>query len=193
MPEPIHIVSGLPRSGTSLMMSMLEAGGLTPLVDAHRPADEDNPKGYYELEDVKRLDRDAGFVPAARGHVVKVISELLRHLPEGERYRVVFMRRDLDEVLASQRRMLERRKEPVPSDEAQAELRRGFILHIEEVEALVRSRDDMEVLWISYNRLMSDPERMAERVQGFLQRELDVGAMIARVDPSLYRQRVMRS
>lgn len=191
--DPIHVVSGLPRSGTSLMMSMLDAGGLPPLVDDLRAPDEDNPKGYYELEQVKQLPTSAEFVRGARGRAVKVISELLRHLPDSERYRVIFMRRELDEVLASQRRMLERRGEGTPSEAAQAELRRGFILHIESVEAMFRARSEMEVLYVSYNRLMADPERQAARVAAFVEAELDVQRMVSRVDPSLYRQRTERS
>lgn len=189
MVEPIFVVSGLPRSGTSLMMSMLEAGGLELVVDHQRTPDEDNPRGYYELEDVKRLSEDASFIDEWPGRAVKVISELLQHLPEGHRYRIIFMRRDLDEVLASQARMLERRGEPVPSEDAQAEMRRGFILHLEEVERYVRARDDVDVLWVSYNRLMADPEKMAGRVARFVDRPLEIGPMVARVDPALYRHR----
>ena len=110
--EFITVVSGLPRSGTSMMMKMLEAGGIPPVTDELRTADEDNPKGYYEFERVKAMDQgDTSWVVGARGKVVKVISALLKHLPPGEQYRVVFVRRNMPEILASQRKMLIHRGE----------------------------------------------------------------------------------
>ena len=102
----IAIVSGLPRSGTSMLMKMLEAGGLKPLTDRVRAADEDNPKGYYEFERVKRLEKDKEWLPEARGRAVKIISMLLKHLPPGFSYKILFMLRSMDEVLASQTQML---------------------------------------------------------------------------------------
>ena len=120
--EPITIVSGLPRSGTSMMMKMLEAGGMPVLTDSWRSADEDNPKGYYEFERVKQIKTDQAWLPQAQGKVVKMISELLQYLPPIYCYRVIFMRRKLEETLASQRQMLQRRGEPAPvvSDESLA-------------------------------------------------------------------------
>src|SRR5579872_1312474 len=114
----VTIVSGLPRSGTSMMLRMLAAGGLPILTDGVRTPDEDNPHGYLEWEGVKSLARDASWVASARGKGVKVIYYWLRDLPRDCRYRVIFMRRDLDEVLASQAAMLERRgvREPRPDD-----------------------------------------------------------------------------
>ena len=104
--DEIVVVSGLPRSGTSMMMKMLEAGGLTPLTDGQREADEDNLGGYYEFEQVKKMAQDSGWLEEARGKVVKVISRLLYDLPKTYHYRVIFMQRHLDEVLASQQQML---------------------------------------------------------------------------------------
>ena len=102
----VVVVSGLPRSGTSLMMQMLEAGGVPILTDGERACDADNPKGYYEYEPVKALQNgDSDWLDKAEGKAVKVISFLLRHLPQKHRYRVVFMNRNLDEVLASQEKM----------------------------------------------------------------------------------------
>src|SRR5687767_8101595 len=109
MNQEIFVVSGLPRSGTSMMMNMLRAGGLELLVDDRRTSDEDNPEGYFELEAVKKTHLDSSWVDAAPGKLVKVVSEHLRQLPSTHTYRVVFMRRKLDEVLASQRQMLIRR------------------------------------------------------------------------------------
>src|SRR5687768_1736541 len=109
--DVITVVSGLPRSGTSMMMKMLEAGGLEPVVDHVRKPDEDNPKGYYEFERVKALENDREWLPEAKGKFVKVISMLLRHLPADHRFKVIFMQRNMPEVLASQKKMLVRRGE----------------------------------------------------------------------------------
>ena len=112
MDSEIIIVSGLPRCGTSLMMQMLVQGGFEAVTDHIRAADTDNPRGYYELEKVKKLKEDASWLPETRGKVVKMVSQLLFDLPAGERYRVIFMQRDLDEMLASQEKMLERLNRP---------------------------------------------------------------------------------
>src|SRR5262245_12295550 len=107
--DAITIVSGLPRSGTSMMMSMLEAGGLGALTDGIRAADEDNPKGYYEFERVKKIKQDTAWLADAKGRVVKMISQLLLDLPAAYQYRIIFMRRNIDEILASQKQMMVRR------------------------------------------------------------------------------------
>lgn len=186
-PETITVVSGLPRSGTSMMMRALAAGGLPVLADGLRQADEDNPHGYFELESVKRTVRDASWIAEARGKVVKVIARLLVDLPPGERFKVVFMRRDLDEVLRSQRKMLERRCEPEgPPDE---EMRRLLLVHVLETEDWLRTRPEMETLYVSYNRMVAEPRPQAERLNQFFGGALDLERMVAAVDASLYRQR----
>jgi hypothetical protein len=187
MKDTITVVSGLPRSGTSMMMRVLEAGGLPVLADGQREADEDNPHGYFELEQVKRTLKDPSWIAEARGKVVKVIAALLLDLPAGERYKVVFMRRDLDEVLRSQRKMLQRRGEPEgPPDE---EMRRLLLVHVLETEDWLRNRADIETLFVSYNRMVSDPRPEAERVNRFFGQGLQLERMVAAVDASLYRQR----
>lgn len=187
-PETIVIVSGLPRSGTSMMMKMLEAGGLELLTDGIRAADEDNPQGYYEFEQVKQIERDKSWLPAARGKAVKMISALLRHLPEGYRYKVIFMQRAMPEVLASQRQMLIRRGEDPDkvSDERMAEL---FSKHLEQVEAWLAQQPHFETLYVSYNEMLADPEPHAQRINAFLGGGLDVERMVNVIDPNLYRQR----
>ncbi|MEQ9498872.1 MAG: sulfotransferase domain-containing protein [Deltaproteobacteria bacterium] len=188
MSEPITIVSGLPRSGTSLMMRMLEAAGLGVVSDGERAADDDNPRGYYELERVKKLPDDVGWLPECEGKAVKVISRLMMMLPEGGyRYRVIFMRRNLDEILRSQKKMLERRGEDESFEDA--EMKKNFILHVGEIEAFVAGRDDFEVLFVNYNRLMSDPAKQIQRVAEFLGRGDRIDDMTAVVEPGLYRQR----
>jgi hypothetical protein len=186
--ETIAIVSGLPRSGTSLMMGMLEAGGMDLLVDGIRTADEDNPKGYYEFERVKQIDTDQDWLEDAKGKAVKMIGELLRRLPSTYTYKVIFMRRQMEEILASQRQMLIRRGEPTDavSDEDMA---RMFGRHLEQVEAWIASQPKVDALYVSYNDLLADPEPHARRINEFLGGTLDLDAMVDVVDHSLYRQR----
>jgi hypothetical protein len=184
----VTVVSGLPRSGTSMLMRMLEAGGIPAVTDGRRGADEDNPRGYYELEAVKRLPEDGEWLGSARGKAVKAVSALLEKLPTGPRYRVLFLERTLAEVLASQRRMLERRGEPtdrVP-DERMAEL---FRRHVDAVLERARARADMDLLVVAHQEVLASPREAARRIDGFLGGGLDLGAMAAAVDPSLWRQR----
>jgi hypothetical protein len=185
--DTVIVVSGLPRSGTSMMMRALQAGGIPVLADGQREADEDNPHGYFELESVKRTVRDPSWVAQARGKVVKVIARLLPDLPAGQPFKVVFMRRELDEVLRSQRKMLERRGEPEgPPDE---EMRRLLLGHVIETEDWLRTRPEMETLFVSYNRMVQEPRPQAQRINHFLGDALDVDRMVSAVDASLYRQR----
>jgi hypothetical protein len=170
-----------------MMMKMLEAGGLQPVIDGFREADEDNPKGYYELEAVKRTKQDPSWVPEARGKVVKVISQLLQDLPTDERYKVVFMRRQLDEVLASQQKMLVRRDEEDESTDG--DMKDMFASHVEEIEGWMRAAEHLDVLFVSYNRMQSDSESQIARVCKFMGADLDAGKMATIIDPALYRQR----
>ena len=186
--DMIAIVSGLPRSGTSMMMKMLEAGGMSVLTDDIRTADEDNPKGYYEFEQVKQIEHDTAWLPEARARVVKMIAALLKHLPPSHTYKVIFMQRKIEEVLASQRQMLVRRGEPTNrvSDEKMADL---FGRHLEQVEAWLDAQPNMEVLYVHYSDVLTNPAGQAERVNRFLGNILDVDKMAGVVDPGLYRQR----
>jgi len=187
--EPIVIVSGLPRSGTSMMMKMLEAGGLSVLTDSIRQADIDNPKGYYEYERVKNLEKetDKSYVREARGKVLKVISFLLKDLPDDNFYRVVFMRRHLDEVIASQNKMLDRRGEDAIEDrETMAEAYRN---HLAAVKILVRKRPNLEMLEFRYDEAVKNPKEAARMVNAFLGGKLDERAMAAVIDGELYRNR----
>ena len=187
-PREIGIVSGLPRSGTSMMMKMLEAGGLSVVVDGIRRADIDNPKGYYEFEKVKQIKDDATWIPGTRGKVFKMVSLLLYHLPIDERYRVVLMRRDTDEILASERKMLERLgKDPDhASDRRMAEI---FRKHLDHLGQWIRKQPHIEYLEVSYNEVLADPGAVLPGVAAFFGGDLDLEPMVAVVDPSLYRNR----
>jgi len=185
---PITIVSGLPRSGTSMAMKMLEAGGIEPLTDHIRTADVDNPKGYYEFERAKKLrEGDFAWLPQAEGKAVKVIAALLTHLPSGYEYRVLFMHRKIEEVLASQARMLENRgEESKVADATMAEL---FEKHLQQVRAWMNNQPNLRYLDLDYNATLVDPETHVRQVNQFLGLNLDEGKMMAVIDPNLYRQR----
>jgi hypothetical protein len=186
---PVTIVSGLPRSGTSMMMRMLEAGGMTPLMDGERTADTDNPKGYYELERVKRLPQgDYGWLEEARGKVVKIISALLIQLPASYRYRVIFMRRALPEILASQRKMLTHREED-PDRLSDEQLTDMYDRHLESTFSWMTERPNVEYIETSFNDMLGDPAPTVQRLLQFLGEPLDRARMESVVDPKLYRQR----
>lgn len=186
--SPIYVVSGLPRSGTSMMMRMLTAGGLPALVDERRAADSDNPRGYFELDAVKGSASDTSWVRDAPGKVVKVISYLLRHLPTEHRYRVIFMRRELDQVVRSQRVMLDRLGSQVEHDDAEA--RRLLAEHLVDIETWLETAPHVRMCGVSHARVMSEPRAQAERIAKFLERDdLDLDAMASSVEPALWRQR----
>ncbi len=191
-PPEVFVVSGLPRSGTSMMMKMLEAGGVPALTDGIRLADTDNPKGYYELEQIKDLAKqvDKSWLKDAAGHCVKVISELLIELPPFCRYRVIFMNRDLHEIIASQNRMLQRRgEEKADDDEAMIDL---FSRHLGKIKDWLRRQSHFRILYLDYGGVLEDPPGNARQVKEFLGLDLDIELMAAVCDPALYRNRRSR-
>jgi sulfotransferase family protein len=187
---PIIVVSGLPRSGTSMTMNMLEAGGLPLVTDRARAADAGNPAGYFEFEAVKQLDRnsDRAWLRTARGKGVKVISWLLTWLPETYDYRVILMQRDLDEVIASQNALLRLRGES-PLIEDAAGMRRIYTEHLQQVSRFLERRACFSVLTLAYADVVERPSVAAERLADFVRRPLDTARMVAAVDPRLYRTR----
>ena len=189
----ITIVSGLPRSGTSLMMQMLEAGGMAVLSDGERQPDKDNPKGYLEWERVKQLKKDASVIAEAEGKVVKVISEFVQSLPAGHEYRIVFMQRPLPEILKSQDEMLRRRgnADSIASSSAETyAIEEFFQKHLLEMNKWVAGQENMKMLRVHYHRVLREPRTVAEEVAVFLQVPLDIEAMVKQVDGSLYRNRM---
>jgi hypothetical protein len=184
----VTIVSGLPRSGTSMMMQAIEAGGIPVLADHIRARDDDNPRGYYEFEPVKKTKTDPSWLPGARGKVVKVIYSLLYDLPSDFQYRVVFMERALEEVLASQKKMLERRGQTGGgvADEKMAGL---FRSQLAAFDHWIRNQPNFSLLRIDYAAMVAEPRPAIERVDAFLGCGLNVEAMVRAVDPALYRNR----
>ena len=184
---PVVVVSGAPRSGTSLMMRILEAAGVPPLCDDTRPADVDNPHGYYELEAVRRMPDDSAWLRDAPGRAVKVVQPLLRHLPSDRRYRVILMHRDPDAVARSQEAMLARRGATPDSD--RAAVRRSLVRQLRAAETLLEARPECDWLGVDYDRLVSDPVPELERVLLFLRRDATPAKLAAIVEPALRRQR----
>jgi hypothetical protein len=185
---PVVVVSGLPRSGTSMLMRILAAAGLPVLADGARAADEDNPEGYYELEAVKRSRSDVSWLEQAGGKAVKVIHLLLPYLPANRRYKVVMMRRELDEVLASQRTMLARSGAQGARLDAAA-LRRTFAAQLRRVRQHVARRPCFELIEMDYNALLADPLPQLARLVEFLGLDADPARLAAAIDPRLYRNR----
>ncbi len=188
--EFITIVSGLPRSGTSLMMQMLAAGGVPPLTDQLRVPDENNPRGYFEYEAVKKLRVDQSWLARARGHAVKIIHLLLRELPNDGAFafRVILLQRAIGEVLASQRTMLARDGKAAAAISAE-QLGRIYLAQMEKAERWLQSLPECRVLQVEHRALLTDPAPVAGQINQFLGGELDSAAMAAAVDPSLYRER----
>ena len=185
----ITIVSGLPRSGTSMMMQLLAAGGMSLLADEARAADTDNPKGYCEYEPVKRLRADSGWLAEAEGKAVKVIAQLLAYLPEGHEYKVVFMHRELDEVLRSQATMLERQGKSGAAL-SRDQLKKVFSNQLAQVKTFLEQQEAVQTLDIDYAKMVQMPEAYFEQLIDFLDVSLDIEKMKTVIDPGLYRNSV---
>ena len=186
--QPVIVVSGLPRSGTSMMMKMLAEGGLPIVTDELRSADDDNPNGYFELESVKQLAGGRNeWLAEAGGKAVKVISSLLEFLPAAYTYKVIFMEREIREILASQRKMLEHRSEAPAVDDARIE--EQFHKHLAAVKPWLARQPNMETLRISYNDLMSNPEPHCRRLIDFTCAPLDLERMLGVPNARLYRNK----
>jgi len=190
--RPIIVVSGLPRSGTSMMMKILAEGGLSVVADQSRTADEDNPNGYFELELVKQMSEgNVGWLADAGGKAVKVISGLLEHLPQEYSYKVIFMEREIKEILASQHKMLAHRNEELKSTDI--EIERQFQKHLSALKPWLVRQPNMEVLYINYNALLADPELFCKRLIEFTSTPLDLGRMLSVPTRDLYRNQVSGS
>ncbi|MCA9059856.1 MAG: thioredoxin [Planctomycetaceae bacterium] len=183
----VTVVSGLPRSGTSMMMRMLAAGGIAPLTDELRTADADNPNGYYEFEDVKSIADETSWLERAAGASVKMVYSLLKHLPTDREYRVIFMRRHVDEILQSQKKMLERNG--ISTNIPDAQMRALFDRELRQFYAWLPQQSHLKLINVSYNDLLADPTAMITQINRHLDGRLNTEAMLQTVDPTLYRHR----
>jgi hypothetical protein len=188
VPRNIIVVSGLPRSGTSMMMKMLAEGGLSIITDEIRNADEDNPNGYYEFELVKQLtDGQFDWLATARGKVVKIISALLEYLPGDHHYKVIFMERAIPEILASQQKMLARRNEK--STVSDAEMQKQFEDHLKAIKYWLARQPNIDVMYVEYNKMITNPGEYSIKITEFLGMPLDVEKMNSVPNERLYRNR----
>ncbi len=191
--DDVVVVSGLPRSGTSLLMQMLDAGGMQILTDNKREADEDNPRGYFEFEPVKKMlgnDANTGWIAGARGKAVKVVVPIVASLPIGQRYRVILVERDLGELLASQARMIARLGSVIPdSSERRDHLAREYARIMERTVAILEARADVRLLIVRYGSILADPLLAAAAINAFVGGALDTARMAAVVEPALHRNR----
>lgn len=187
--DPVTVVSGLPRSGTSMMMQMLDKGGLDIFSDGVRKPDENNPKGYYEHEAVKRLVHEKMWLVQAKNKVVKVISHLLPHLPEKHTYKIIFMERDIDEIVRSQHVMLERNGK-VKKGTYLTDVDLAYNQNLDKIEAWAKDYHNIDILHVHYENVINDPGTEAKRIQKFLNKELDINKMIEAVDKKLYRTKI---
>lgn len=189
MDNRITIVSGLPRSGTSMMMQMLEASGMEILTDNIREADTDNPRGYYELEQVKKIAEDTSWLAGAQGKVVKMISMHLSHLPSDHQFNIIFMLRDIKEVLLSQDKMMNRLNTTgaaLDHDQMAALYER----HLAQIQGWLEQQPNIEVLYMNYRDILSKPDLAATELLEFLDKPLPIDGIAAIVDDSLYRNKV---
>lgn len=187
--EPVIVVSGLPRSGTSMMMKILESSGIPLLMDGFRVADIDNPKGYYEYERVKQLAKgDTAWLPEARGKAVKIVSALLPYLPLDQPYHIIFMQRNLGEILVSQRKMLIGRGAD-PNTTSDVEMDASYRKHLKKTEIWLKKTPNVRYIFMDYNLVLSEPEPHLVRLNTFLGRGLNIESMLACIDPRLYRNR----
>ena len=192
MDNKVTIVSGLPRSGTSMMMQMLEACGLEILTDNIREADTDNPRGYYELECVKKIGEDASWLANAQGKAVKMISMLLSHLPSDYEFKIVFMLRNIEEVLLSQDKMMDRLNTS-GAKLSQKEMANLYRRHLTQIQGWLEKQPNIEVLYLNYGDTLSDPDKVASQLVEFMGNSTPVQDIVATVDSSLYRNKVAKA
>jgi hypothetical protein len=187
--ESVIVISGIPRSGTSMVMKMLAAGGIEIVTDNLRKPDIDNPEGYFEFEKVKRLKDDFKWLAEMKGKGIKIISHLLYYLPMQLNYKIIFIRRNMEEILASQKKMFERLHK-TPDDLDDSILAKKFSSHLVNIDRWINKRDNIECFYVHYNEIVQDPHRQAENIGAFLGSGVSVDNMASVVDLNLYRNRM---
>ncbi|MGV6830724.1 MAG: alkaline phosphatase family protein [bacterium] len=180
--DQIVIVSGLPRSGTSLMMQMIHHGGIEALTDDNRKADISNPKGYFEYDPVMALYKDNSWLHKATNKSIKVVAPLLKYLDSKYRYKVIFMNRDLNEIVKSQQIMLKKNPEELP-----VHLFESYKKQLHQVELWQESEPGVEILQVNYAEIMSNPEPIIQKIKNFTGQDLNHDAMLSCIDKTLYR------
>lgn len=189
MNTSIIVVSGLPRSGTSMMMRMLKAGGINIVVDNIREADDDNPKGYYEDDRVKNLKENNSWLnDNLNNKAIKVISLLLYNLPQTNFYKIIFMERDMQEILASQRKMMERKSEPSDAVD-DSTMARKFNEHLGKIKRWLKDQRNIDCIYVKYHDVLREPLKYAETIKKFLNIDLNTDLMVKAVDQGLYRNK----
>lgn len=187
--NPIVVVSGLPRSGTSMCMQMLAAGGLQIFEDAERPADLHNPVGYLEHKAVKSLGADARFLAAAKGKAIKIVAPLVKQVPEAYAYRVIYMKRPVAEVVVSQEKMRGKSAEAITQQFPFALAMKLETASHQTLTAL-HKHPNVAILELEYHEVLKDPLAAAVAIGRFLERKLDHQKMVAAVAPESYRSRL---
>ncbi len=172
-----------------MMMSALKNGGMSLLVDNVRQADANNPKGYFEFEMVKKLPKgDDSWLDIAHGKAVKIISALVTFLPDRYLYKIIFLERDMDEILASQQRMLTRLSKTADDGQSDEALRQSYTEHLEDISSWLGDQSWLQTLYVSYNDILRQPEKEFRKVAAFLEDRVDSQLMAQVVDPTLYRE-----
>lgn len=190
--KPIIVVSGLPRSGTSMMMQILVAGGIEPITDNQRQPDENNSKGYYEYNDVKALaNHNYSCIDNAQGKAIKVVSTLLKYLPEDRRYKVIFMQRNINEVLASQAAMLKKLGHAETTTAEDEKLRAKYLKHLDQTTKWLNNCSNMDALFVSYSEALCSPDTTVDKIGKFLSADLNRNAMQISIDKNMQHQRLL--
>lgn len=185
----IIVVSGLPRSGTSLMMQILHAWGIPLLVDDQRPPDESNPNGYFEYQPVKNLDRDASWLFKAKGKAIKIISHFLFYLPDTFHYKIIFMNRELEEIIRSQNKMLQRLNKPMGRLSIER-LKIRFERHLQEIHQWMTDRPNIDFIDLWFQAIIQQPEKELPKIRNFLKLAPPPTKVLSRIDPKLYRSKI---
>lgn len=174
-----------------MMMSMLAGGGMEIVSDQKREPDPDNPEGYYEDQRVKRLKQNTAWLETCKGKAIKIVSPLLKSVPDNLQCKIIFMQRDLAEILASQKKMLARRGQPegALSDEQMAE---KFQLHLQKMDNWLSLRKNWDVIEIRYREVIENPYGEVRRVNSFLGNRFDIEKMALKVNKRLYRHQATR-
>jgi hypothetical protein len=184
--ETNYIVSGLERSGTSMLMQILKAGGIPISFDKSRKPDVNNPKGYFELEGGKIINKLMGGVFPLKlylGEFIKITAYGLKYLPKGN-YKIIYSERNIEEILDS----MEKMTGEIDSDRSQ--IKDSFQKLNNMIKKKIISRDDAEILFLNYNEIMKNPKKNINKIGGFLKiKDLDVEEMMRVIDIGLYRNR----